>query len=114
MPIPSLRSGSELTEVSPPQFDCGSVKERDPEKLKLLYDRLRDVCLVEKEVWKEIYLPRDAGEGGLRLTNVQDRYAVTIANPDVEAILEANILLGPKALEAAINEYRSSISFEKS
>jgi hypothetical protein len=89
------------------------VKERDPEKLKLLYARLRDVCLVEREVWKEIYLPRDVQEGSVRRTNVQDRYDVLIDNPEVEEILEANIVLGAKALEAAIAEYQSSISFER-
>ena len=88
------------------------MPERDPEKLKLLYERLRDVCLVEKEVWKEIYLPRDVKDG-VRLTNVQDRYRVTIDDPQVEAILEANIPLGAKALDSAITEYRNSISFSK-
>jgi len=90
------------------------MKEHDPTKLKLLYERFRDVCLVEKEVWKEIYMPRDGEEGIVRRTNVQDRYAVTIASADVEAALEANIALGPEALEAAISEYRSAISFERS
>ena len=89
------------------------MKELDPEKLKLLYERFRDVCLVEKEVWKEIYLPRDVTEGTVRRTNVQDRYAVTIESPEVEAVIEANIALGPKALDAAILEYRSAISFQK-
>jgi hypothetical protein len=89
------------------------MKERDPEKLKLLYERFRDVCLVEKEVWKEIYMPREVAEGSVRRPNVQDRYYVTIDNPEVEAAIEANIVLGPKALDAAISEYRSGISFEK-
>ena len=89
------------------------MKERDPEKLKLLYERFRDVCLVEKEVWKEIYMPREVKDGSVRRTNVQDRYFVTIDNPEVEAALEANIVLGPKALDAAISEYSSDISFEK-
>jgi hypothetical protein len=88
------------------------MRERDPEKLKLLYERFRDVCLVEKEVWKEIFMPRDVKEG-VRLTNVQDRYQVIIDNPEAEAVLEANIPLGSKALDAAIAEYRSAISFEK-
>jgi hypothetical protein len=44
---------------------------------------------------------------------VQDRYEVTIDDPEVEAVIEANIGLGPKALDAAISEYRSAISFEK-
>ncbi len=89
------------------------MKERDPEKLKLLYERFRDVCLVEKEVWKEIYMPRDVKEGSVRRTNVQDRYSVTIENPEVEAAIEANIALGPKALDAVIAEYSSGISFER-
>jgi hypothetical protein len=89
------------------------MKERDPEKLKLLYERFRDVCLVEKEVWKEIYMPRDVKEGSVRRTNVQDRYYVTIENPEIEAAIEANIVLGLKALDAAISEYSSGISFEK-
>jgi hypothetical protein len=89
------------------------MKERDPEKLKLLYERFRDVCLVEKEVWKEIYLPRDVEEGSVRRTNVQDRYEVTIENPEVEAVIEANIAMGSKALDSAIAEYRSAIGFEK-
>jgi len=88
------------------------MKERDPEKLKLLYDRFRDVCLVEKEVWYEIFLPRDQGEG-VRLTNIQDRYEVVIDNPEVESTLEANIPLGSKALGAAIAEYKDAISFIK-
>jgi hypothetical protein len=89
------------------------MKERDPEKLKLLYERFRDVCLVEKEVWKEIYMPREETDGSVRRTNVQDRYHVTIDNLEVEAVIEANIGLGPKALDAAISEYRAAISFEK-
>jgi len=89
------------------------MKEREPEKLKLLYERFRDVCLVEKEVWREIYMPREVKEGAVRLTNVQDRYEVVIDDPDVESVLEANIPLGAKALDAAIAEYRAAISFEK-
>jgi len=95
------------------RISAESMKELDTEKLKLLYERFRDVCLVEKEVWKEIYLPRDVKEGAVRRTNVQDRYEVTIDDPEVEAVIEANIELGPKALDAAISEYRSAISFEK-
>jgi hypothetical protein len=89
------------------------MKEQDPTKLNLLYERFRDVCLIEKEVWKEIYMPRDEVEGAPRRTNVQDRYEVTIASADVEAVLEANIGLGREALAAAIAEYRSAISFER-
>ena len=89
------------------------MKERDPEKLKLLYERFCDVCLVEKEVWRELYMPRDILGDGVRMTNVQDRYDVVIENPDVEAVLEANIPLGSKALAAAIGEYKDAISFIK-
>ena len=35
----------------------------DQERLALLYERFRDVCLVEKEVWTEIYMPRQAEKG---------------------------------------------------
>ena len=45
--------------------------ETDPERLALLYDRFKDVCLVEKEVWKEIYMPRQVTKGAV-LTNVQE------------------------------------------
>jgi len=89
------------------------MKERDPEKLKLLYERFRDVCLVEKEVWKELFMPRDVHGEGVRLTSIQDRYEVFIDNPEVEAVLEANIPLGAKALDAAIAEYKDAISFIK-
>jgi hypothetical protein len=84
----------------------------DPEKLALLYERLKDVCLVEKELWKELYLPRDVKHGAV-LTNVQDRYEVVIDDPKVEEALEANIPLGGKALAAAIQEYKQHISFVK-
>ena len=86
------------------------VKVTDPEKLALLYERFRDVCLVEKEVWKEIFMPRDTASGPVR-TNVQDRYAVEIDDPAVEDALDANITLGSAALSAAIHEYRAHISF---
>ena len=89
------------------------MKERDPEKLNLLYERFRDVCLVEKEVWRELYMPRDVSGDGVRMTNVQDRYEVVIEPPDVEAVLEANIPLGARALAAAIAEYKGAISFIK-
>jgi hypothetical protein len=88
------------------------MKETDPEKLTLLYERFKDVCLVEKEVWREIYMPRDAGKG-LVLTRVQDRYEVLIDDDAVESALEANIPLGGKSLAAAIHEYRDHISFVK-
>ena len=89
------------------------MNERDPEKLKLLYERFRDVCLVEKEVRKELFMPRDLPGAGVRLTNIQDRYEVVIENPEVEAVLEANIPLGAKALDAAITEYKDAIRFIK-
>jgi hypothetical protein len=88
------------------------MKETDPEKLTLLYERFKDVCLVEKEVWREIYMPRDVGKG-LVLTRVQDRYEVLIDDDAVESALEANIPLGGKSLAAAIHEYRDHISFVK-
>ncbi|WP_447987328.1 hypothetical protein [Nitrospira sp. Nam74] len=88
------------------------MTETDPEKLALLYERFKDVCLVEKEVWREIFMPRDAGKG-LVLTRVQDRYEVLIDDAAVEAALEANIPLGEKSLAAAIHEYRAHISFVK-
>jgi hypothetical protein len=88
------------------------MHENDPEKLALLYERFKDVCLVEKEVWREIFMPRDAGKG-LVLTRVQDRYEVLIDDETVESALEANIPLGGKSLAAAIQEYRDHISFVK-
>ncbi len=88
------------------------MKETNPEKLALLYERFKDVCLVEKEVWREIFLPRDVGKGSV-VTTVQDRYDVIIDDKDVEEALEANIPLGGKALAAAIQQYRDSIGFIK-
>ncbi|HKW86432.1 MAG TPA: hypothetical protein VJM82_05130 [Nitrospiraceae bacterium] len=86
------------------------MKETAPEKLALLYERFKDVCLVEKEVWHEIFLPRDAGKD-IILTSRQDRYEVMIDDKEVEAALEANIPLGGNALAAAIQQYRDHISF---
>lgn len=86
------------------------LKITDPEKLALLYERFRDVCLVEKEVWKEIFMPRDVSQGPVR-TNIQERYEVEINDPGIEATLEANIVLGPHALGAAIQEYREHLTF---
>ncbi len=77
------------------------VKVSDPEKLTLLYERFRDVCLVEKEVWKEIFMPRDITQGGPVRTNVQDRYDVEIDD----------LAIGKASLEAAIQEYRQHITF---
>lgn len=88
------------------------TKVMDPEKLTLLYERLCDVCLVEKEVWKEIFLPREIASGPVR-TNLQDRFDVEIDDPSVEEALEAAIPRGGAALAAAIREYRSHISFFK-
>ena len=87
-------------------------KETDPEKLALLYERFKDVCLVEKEVWTEIFMPRQVNKGAV-LTNVQDRYDVLIDDPDIEEALDANIPLGGKALAAAIQEYKDHITFVK-
>lgn len=86
------------------------VKITDPEKLTLLYERFRDVCLVEKEVWKEIFLPREVSQGPVR-TNIQDRYEVEIDDPAIEDTLDANIPRGSAALGAAIQEYRRHIAF---
>lgn len=89
------------------------MKEQDPEKLALLYERFRDVCLVEKEVWTEIFMPREIKQGVAVRTNVQDRYEVVIEDAAVEAALEANIPLGKNALGTAIQEYRDQIVFLK-
>ena len=86
------------------------VKITDPEKLTLLYERFRDVCLVEKEVWKEIFMPRDISQGPVR-TNIQDRYDVEIDDQAIEETLDVNIPRGSSALAAAIQEYREHISF---
>ncbi|NGZ08647.1 MAG: hypothetical protein CV088_04565 [Nitrospira sp. LK70] len=86
------------------------VRITDSEKLTLLYERFRDVCLVEKEVWKEIFMPRDVAHGPVR-TNIQDRYEVEIDDPQIEDALETNITLGAAALWAAVQEYREHIRF---
>lgn len=88
------------------------IRITDPQKLTLLYERFRDVCLVEKEVWKEVFLPRDVTAGPV-LTQLQDRYEVEIDDPQVEALLDATILRGREALGAAIDQYRAHISFWK-
>ena len=88
------------------------MKETDPERLEMLYDRFCDVCLVEKEVWTEIYMPRQV-EKGLIMTNVQEKYEVVIDSENVEDALEANIPLGKAALNAAVQEYKNHISFMK-
>lgn len=86
------------------------VKITDPEKLTLLFERFRDVCLVEKEVWKEIFMPREVAQGPVR-TNIQDCYEVEIDDPVIEDTLDANIARGSAALGAAIQEYRRHIAF---
>ncbi len=89
------------------------MKETDAEKLALLYERLSDVCLVEKEVWTEIYMPRTFKDGTAVRTNLQDKYDVIIDDQAVEDALEANIPLGKAALSAAIQEYRTHVTFVK-
>ncbi|CBK40990.1 protein of unknown function [Nitrospira defluvii] len=89
------------------------MKETDAEKLALLYERFCDVCLVEKEVWTEIYMPRTFKDGTAVRTNLQDTYDVIIDDQSVEDALEANIPLGKAALSAAIQEYRAHVSFVK-
>jgi hypothetical protein len=86
------------------------IKVTDPEKLTMLYERFRDVCVVEKEIWKEIFMPKDVAQGPVR-TNIQDRYEVEIDDPAIEDALEANIPRGGAALGAAIQEYRQHITF---
>jgi len=89
------------------------MKETDAEKLALLYERLCDVCLVEKEVWTEIYMPRTFKDGTAVRTNLQDKYDVIIDDQAVEDALEANIPLGKAALSADIQEYRTNVTFVK-
>lgn len=89
------------------------MKETDEEKLTLLYERFCDVCLVEKEVWTEIYMPRTFKDGTVVRTNLQDKYDVIIDDQAVEDALEANIPLGKAALSAAIQEYRAHVTFVK-
>jgi hypothetical protein len=88
------------------------MKETNPEKLALLYERFKDVCLVEKEVWYEIFMPRDVGKG-MVLTRLQDRYEVVIDDKSVEQELESAIPLGANALAATIEKYRDRIGFVK-
>jgi hypothetical protein len=88
------------------------IKVTDPEKLMLLYERFRDVCWVEKEVWKEIFMPKDVIAGPVR-TNVQDRYEVKISDPTIEQIIESNISYGVAALGAVVHEHRAHIAFIK-
>ncbi len=88
------------------------VRITDSEKLSLLYERFRDVCLVEKEVWKEIFMPRDITQGPVR-TNIQDRYEVEIDDPATEQTIENAISRGSAALGATIQECRAHILFFK-
>lgn len=88
------------------------VRIIDSEKLSLLYERFRDVCLVEKEVWKEIFMPREVMHGPVR-TNIQDRYEVEIDDPAAEQTIENAIPRGSAALGAAIQECRAHILFFK-
>ncbi len=88
------------------------MKETDPERLEMLYERFCDVCLVEKEVWTEIYMPRQV-EKGLILTNVHEKYEVVIDDEAIEDTLEANIPLGKAALKAAVDQYKEHIRFFK-
>lgn len=88
------------------------MKETDAERLEMLYERFCDVCLVEKEVWTEIFMPRRV-EKGLVMTNVQEKYEVVIDDPEIEDALDANIPLGKSSLRAAIQEYKDHISFHK-
>ena len=86
------------------------VKVTDPDKLVLLYERFRDVCLVEKEVWKEIFMPREVTGGPVR-TNIQDRYDVEINDPDIEHAIEANISRGSAILGAVLINGRAQDRF---
>ena len=88
------------------------MKETDSERLEMLYDRFCEVCLVEKEVWLEIYLPRQV-EKGVVMTNVQDKYEVVIDDEEIEETLDANIPRGKAALKAAVDQYKAHISFHK-
>ncbi len=88
------------------------MEETDPERVEMLYERFCDVCLVEKEVWTEIFMPRQVAKGVI-MTNVQEKYDVAIDDPAVEDTLEANIPLGKSALRAAIQAYRDHIRFHK-
>ena len=84
------------------------IRVAEPDKLILLYERFRDVCLVEKEVWKEIFMPREVTGGPVR-TNVQDRYEVEIDDGKIEDTLEANIPTTMGLLEAALMALRHAL-----
>ena len=88
------------------------MQETDLERVNMLYERFCDVCLVEKEVWTEIFMPRQVSKGVI-MTNAQETYDVVIDDPAIEEILEANIPLGKSSLQAAIQAYRDHIRFYK-
>jgi len=86
------------------------MKITDPERLEMLFERFCDVCMVEKEVWLEIFMPPQV-EKGLIMTNVMEKYDVVIDDEAIEETLDANIPLGKAALKAAVQEYRDHITF---
>ncbi len=88
------------------------MQEIDPERMDMLYERFCDVCLVEKEVWMELFMPRQTAKGVI-MTNVQEIYEVVIDDPAIVDTLEANIPLGKAALHAAIHTHREHIRFRK-
>lgn len=88
------------------------MKVTDPERLEMLYERFCDVCMVEKEVWLEIFMPPQV-EKGLIMTNVMEKYEVVIDDEQIEETLDANIPHGKAALKAAVQQYREHISFVK-
>jgi len=58
-------------------------------------------------------MPRTFKDGTAVRTNLQDKYDVIIDDQAVEDALEANIPLGKAALSAAIQEYRTHVTFVK-
>lgn len=88
------------------------MEQTDSERLEMLYDRFCEVCLVEKEVWLEIFMPPQV-EKGLVMTNVMEKYEVVIDDEAIEDTLDENIKLGKGALKAAIDQYKDHITFIK-
>lgn len=88
------------------------MKVTDPERLEMLFERFCDVCMVEKEVWLEIFMPPQI-EKGLIMTNVMEKYEVVIDDEEIEETLDANIPRGKASLKAAVQEYRDHITFIK-
>lgn len=88
------------------------MKVTDSERLEMLYDRFCEVCMVEKEVWLEIFMPPQV-EKGLIMTNVMEKYDVVIDDEQIEETLDANIPHGKAAFKAAVQEYKGHISFIK-